>query len=1226
MNRVGDALPLLLARWGGTPMGMKPLILLWVVVATPLLADSTAASIADAYVREVVPGNAVKGVWELGNSEIELRISYESNRLLLTRLFNPRTGTDWTPPHERASIAQVVDLRFLQTEYRIEVPNESGTFPLRTSHIGSDEKSVWLELVFTRNGPQPMLELHLYYRSYPGSFVETWAEVRNLNAPDAPRIEVLRVGRTVLPIGAVGENWKVASSQSISERPDLESDHYGQPLQVDWLDLPPGRHRKLPLHASTYIQTIFLKRNSEESLIAGVYFGHRRPMGFGLPGPVAFERSRDGAAITAEFLDLSEAQQDKREVLWVAPNQYARGLTHVFGFAGGGLDSASRAYHDLARRYLSPPPPAGSESGFPWVENNAYFAYDLGFSARALKRDVDIAAELGAEVFILDAGWWEGAIAKCEIVTEFADYLVFSADYTPDHTSRFPASEITFKEFSQYVRAKGMRFGLWLCPFNIDAAHNTGWEPSWLNEDGTGLCAAHKPAYDWVKGKISDLVTEYEVDFLKFDCGTARRCTNTEHETTRRVGSKEYVIPAHQGYANLLRDLQRDHPTVALEDGPMLGHVSASSDDWDLSPRRGRAEQQKARFHLTPQYTAHYMMLEPARLKGMSEEHHLGYMAYVIRSNMLGHIILSSELSAWRPRFRAIVKRHIQIYRTHRRALTGEVYELAFDSDWEALQFQEIGADSSVVFAFRNEGENPKRRFVLRGLEPEKTYRVSFEDHKQVLSLTGNQLMTQGLPFALPFALSSEIAYVQRTDLPAARPGGGLEFRVRGKAGLKIHHAPFLEGADASGHYVVFRDGSDFDPDTYDLGFDGNLGTVHVPVDRQARVCPDCVPRQTDCKPGVWNCQQCPHLIGTPGHPDSDLDSLPNWWEEAHGRQKPLLDPDGDGLNNLAEYRHMTNPLSTDTDADGWSDALEIGSFETDPLRNETGIRVLYVNPESRCSNDCGTRHKPHPNLQDALESIEPVTKTLVLVASGTLNGPVSVTQLPDDSFLGLFGGFDSATWTRQGGETIVRFNDGPALRLAWGSSMPERIVVQGFTIVGGILIEGSSRTAVRVELSRNRIVDSSNRAAIEIQDNSAGQVRVINNLIARNREGILSTPTWLLVLNCTIVDNAGYGIRSIGDPEALSSTSINNIVWNNKRDVRGVGTLFATLCQGDSRCISADPGLEPGYRLPTDASRSPALDAGISSLAGVELLFDIDGRPRVVGAAIDLGVREQHP
>ena len=67
---------------------------------------------------------------------------------------------------------------------------------------------------------------------------------------------------------------------------------------------------------------------------------------------------------------------------------------------------------------------------------------------------------------------------------------------------------------------------------------------------------------------------------------------------------------------------------------------------------------------------------------------------------------------------------------------------------------------------------------------------------------------------------------------------------------------------------------------------------------------------------------------------DSDDDGLPDEWEmDNFGNldQGPGDDPDGDGLTNLEELSHGTDPNDSDTDDDGFSDKTEV-DYGSDPL------------------------------------------------------------------------------------------------------------------------------------------------------------------------------------------------------------------------------------------------------------------------------------------------------
>jgi len=48
------------------------------------------------------------------------------------------------------------------------------------------------------------------------------------------------------------------------------------------------------------------------------------------------------------------------------------------------------------------------------------------------------------------------------------------------------------------------------------------------------------------------------------------------------------------------------------------------------------------------------------------------------------------------------------------------------------------------------------------------------------------------------------------------------------------------------------------------------------------------------------------------------------------------LDEDGDGLSNLSEFIHHTDPTDADSDDDGLLDGIEISKYKTDPNKYDT--------------------------------------------------------------------------------------------------------------------------------------------------------------------------------------------------------------------------------------------------------------------------------------------------
>jgi Big-like domain-containing protein/chitobiase/beta-hexosaminidase-like protein/peptidase C13-like protein len=73
---------------------------------------------------------------------------------------------------------------------------------------------------------------------------------------------------------------------------------------------------------------------------------------------------------------------------------------------------------------------------------------------------------------------------------------------------------------------------------------------------------------------------------------------------------------------------------------------------------------------------------------------------------------------------------------------------------------------------------------------------------------------------------------------------------------------------------------------------------------------------------------------------DGDGDGMPDDWESSNGLNPHVYDagedPDGDGLTNVEEYQHSTDPQEPDTEGDGMLDGWEVG-YNLNPLLDDAG-------------------------------------------------------------------------------------------------------------------------------------------------------------------------------------------------------------------------------------------------------------------------------------------------
>ncbi len=137
-----------------------------------------------------------------------------------------------------------------------------------------------------------------------------------------------------------------------------------------------------------------------------------------------------------------------------------------------------------------------------WLLNFDQIDIDL------IKKQVDMAADFGVEMFLIDAGWfgttdnWETAIGVWQENTNFG----------------FKGRLI---EVADYIRSKGIKFGLWLEPeraLTCTDVYKTHPEYFMVGSNGSAfLNFANKEAYTYILNTVFGLIEKYGIEWIKFD-------------------------------------------------------------------------------------------------------------------------------------------------------------------------------------------------------------------------------------------------------------------------------------------------------------------------------------------------------------------------------------------------------------------------------------------------------------------------------------------------------------------------------------------------------------------------------------------------------------------------------------------------------------------------------------------------------------------------------------
>ena len=193
--------------------------------------------------------------------------------------------------------------------------------------------------------------------------------------------------------------------------------------------------------------------------------------------------------------------------LRLAPGESYR-TPWIYASHGTGLNDMSHRFHEYLRARPEHPTTARPVLVNTWEA--VYFRQDLDTLVGLARA----AAEVGAQRFVLDDGWFAG---RRNDHAGLGDWYV-DGDVWPAGLGPLIAE----------VHGLGMDFGLWVEPemINLDSdlarAH-----PEWIFRAGGRagiptrqqyvLDLGHPEAYDYISGRLHDLLDTYEIAYLKWD-------------------------------------------------------------------------------------------------------------------------------------------------------------------------------------------------------------------------------------------------------------------------------------------------------------------------------------------------------------------------------------------------------------------------------------------------------------------------------------------------------------------------------------------------------------------------------------------------------------------------------------------------------------------------------------------------------------------------------------
>ena len=471
-------------------------------------------------------------------------------------------------------------------------------------------------------------------------------------------------------------------------------------------------------------------RTGESALIGG-------EPGLGVLGwKATTQPSGDGIMVRAGTVLLKEKAGAPNPAFELAPGESVETPLTFLTLAKGDTDTVGNEAFRYLKKYifLTPLPDAPLATYCIWLTQKN--------SEVLLLRELDLAQRVGFDVFYHDATWNEGA----SIVPGMNDWTEGLGNYN-ENQEKFPHG---LRNLSDQVHARGMKFGLWVDPGNVDAALvESGQIPKdWLAEiDGKPLgtlhpsltptkqlCLGNPKVVAWIKKQLTDLIEKYNLDWIKWDpsATVSYECNRTDHGH----GKTDGAYAAYRGRQEIMRYLLERFPKLsAFECDPSLLYSRVNPGPQGLLPG-GYTNEFITGPMVSPNVWGSLAAAGVGDAKGDSltaRWYSASSLDYYMRKHFthgisFGNIngMSAQFLSAAPPGYIEAFQRNLLYFKEYRHLLFEDVYHLKPQSaGWSSIQYVKEDSTESVVFIFREKSEASDSIVSLRGLDNKAKYRVT---------------------------------------------------------------------------------------------------------------------------------------------------------------------------------------------------------------------------------------------------------------------------------------------------------------------------------------------------------------------------------------------------------------------------------------------------------------------------------------------------------------------
>lgn len=429
----------------------------------------------------------------------------------------------------------------------------------------------------------------------------------------------------------------------------------------------------------------------------------------------------------------------------------------------------------------APPLHAAMADTLPTISQPPPLVYNTWFESFAeldipnLHRQVAAAAEVGCEVFVVDAGWYgAGEGWACQ------------GDWR-EKTDR--AFHGRMADFAEHVRAAGLGFGLWMEAEAVHPSTPLGQNPPpWLRPGTSGMLwpdLVRPEARAWLRDEISRLLDTYQAVWLKIDfnqpigpdprragmrgyydawyglLGELReRFPRTFFENCASGAMRLDLESYRHFHGHFLSDTVHPVDTIRLAQGTLLRIPPGGIYSWAVLGPGGAA----------PHYPAAAATAPPSAIAPCDAMWHRAEkvdVGFALASALPGILGLSGNLAGLDPAIHREIARWTSLWKEHRtwlrraRAhLLTPVRPQLDNTGWAVFEYADD--DHALILAFRLRDPNPACRFRLQSPDPDSRYTLHWLDGRPEESRPGHELLADGMACQVPAIFGVAGAVIRR--------------------------------------------------------------------------------------------------------------------------------------------------------------------------------------------------------------------------------------------------------------------------------------------------------------------------------------------------------------------------------------------------------------------------------------------------------------------------------